>query len=114
MEVELAIRVVDLVTWLGNVRVRGSLVVVVVTSVVALVTWLGIVTREVEEGEALVVVMNVVVLVIWLVIVTREEVVEVGEALVEVVASATSVVKEVTLQGSVLLLDYFLINKTIR
>lgn len=104
---------VDLVTWLGNVRVRDSLVVVVVTSVVVLVTWLGIVTREVEEGEALVVVMNVVVLVIWLVIVRREEVVvEEGEALVvEVVASATSVVKEVTLQGSVLLLDCFPIQQ---
>lgn len=104
---------VDLVTWLGNVRVRDSLVVVVVTSVVVLVTWLGIVTREVEEeeGEALVVAMSVVVLVIWHVIVTREEVVEVGEALVEVVASATSVVKEVTLQGSVLLLDCFPIQQ---
>lgn len=111
---ELAIRVAELVTWLEIVRARDSLVVVV-TSVVVLVTLLVIVTGEEvveeEEVEALVVVMSAVVLVIWLVIVTGEEAVVAVGGLVEVVASATSAVKVVTLQGSVLLLDYFLFNK---
>lgn len=114
--VELAILVVELVTWLGIVRARDSLVVVV-TSAVVLVTWLVIVIRGEaveEEVEALVLVTSVVVLVTWLGIVTGEEAAEeAGEALVDVVvASATSAVKVVTLRGSVLLLDCFLINET--
>lgn len=75
---------------------------VLVTRVVESVTWRGTVRRR----DSLVLVTSVVVLVTWRVIVTREEAVEVAvKTQVEVVESVTSVVKEVILQGNVLLLD---------
>lgn len=76
------------------VNVEAVAAVVLVTRVVESVTWRGTVRRR----DSLVHVTSVVVLVTWRVIVTREEA-------VEVVESATSVVKEVILQGNVLLLD---------
>lgn len=76
------------------VNVEAVAAVVLVTRVVESVTWRGTVRRR----DSLVHVTSVEVLVTWRVIVTREEA-------VEVVESATSVVKEVILQGNVLLLD---------
>lgn len=101
---------VKLVTLLGiafrkepavNVE-AAAVVVVLVTRVVESDTWLEIVRRR----DSLELVTSVGVLVTWLVIVTGEEVVEEAvETQVEVVESVTSVVKEVTLRGNVLLLD---------
>lgn len=130
--------VVSLVTWLGiafrnqaAVNVEEPPVVAGATLAVKLVILLGIafrkeaaaaavelVTRAVESvtwrgtvrrRDSLVLVTSVEVLVTWRVIVTREEAVEVAvETQVEVVESVTSVVKEGTLQGTVLLLDLLL------
>lgn len=84
------------------VNVEAVAAVVLVTRVVESVTWRGTVRRR----DSLVHVTSVVVLVTWRVIVTREEAVEVAvKTQVEVVESVTSVVKEVILQGNVLLLD---------